>query len=118
MNIEDMATAVSKWANTQPLIRKVYLFGSRVRGTHRPDSDLDVAVEIFTLPGDNSPLATWIGESSHLEASIAGIVPVNIDLQWYGGEAETPRIHKALKRSSLLVYTAQARPSRWTEQAR
>lgn len=105
MNIEDMAAAVAKWSSTQPLIRKAYLFGSRVRGTHRPDSDLDVAVEVFTLPGDSCPLATWIGESHRLEASIAGIVPVLIDLEWYGGEAETPVIHKALKRSSLVVYT-------------
>lgn len=105
MNIENMAAAVAKWASTQPLIRKAYLFGSRVRGMHQPHSDLDVAVEIYSLPGDSCPLATWIGESHRLEASIAGIVPVTIDLDWYGGEAETPRIHEALKRSSLVVYT-------------
>jgi predicted nucleotidyltransferase len=108
MNIEDMAAAVAKWASTQPLVRKVYLFGSRARGTHRSDSDLDIAVEIFPLTGDSSPLATWIGESDRLEASIAGIVPVIIDLDWYGGEAETPLIHQALDRSSLVVYTVQA----------
>ena len=51
MNIETMATAVAKWAGTEPLIRKAYLFGSRVRGDHRSDSDLDVAVEIFILQG-------------------------------------------------------------------
>lgn len=105
MDIDDLAAAVAKWARTQPLIRKAYLFGSRVRGTHRPDSDLDVAVEIFSLPGDSCPLATWIGESHRLEESISGIVPVIIDLDWYGGEAETPRLHMALKQSSLVVYT-------------
>ena len=52
MDIENMAAAVAKWASTQPLIRKAYLFGSRVRGTSNPDSDLDIAVEVFTLPGD------------------------------------------------------------------
>ncbi len=108
MDIEDMEAAVAKWASTQPLIRKAYLFGSRVRGTHRSDSDLDVAVEIFSSPGDSDPLATWIRESCHLEASIAGIVPVIIDLEWYGGEADTPVIHKALERSSLLVYWGSA----------
>lgn len=45
MDIEAMTTAVAKWASTQPLIRKAYLFGSKVRGTHKPDSDLDVAVD-------------------------------------------------------------------------
>lgn len=106
MNIEELGVAVALWASNQPLIRKVYLFGSRVRGDHLNDSDLDVAVEIFKLPGDSGPLATWIGESHRLEASIAEIVPVVVDLEWYGGEAETPTIHKALERSSLVVYTS------------
>lgn len=104
MTIEEMAAAVAKWASSQPLIRKAYLFGSRVRGTHQHDSDLDVAVEIFTLPGDSSEFTTWIGEAQRLKASIAGIAPVSIDLNWYGGEGETPRVHKGLEQSSLVVY--------------
>jgi hypothetical protein len=34
------------WAQGHANIRRVWLYGSRVRGTQRPDSDLDVAVEI------------------------------------------------------------------------
>lgn len=101
-----MAAAVADWANDQPLVRKAYLYGSRVRGTHRLDSDLDVAVEIVPLPGDSCSLATWIGESHRLEASVARIVPVVVHLEWYGGEVETPRIHKALEQSSIVVYEA------------
>lgn len=89
MDIEDMRDAVAKWASTQPLIRKAYLFGSRVRGTHKPNSDLDVAIEIFTLPGDENPLTTWTCEAQRLKASTAGVVPVIIDLNWYGGAVET-----------------------------
>lgn len=107
MNVENMAAAVATWASTQPLVRKAYLFGSRVRGTHQPESDLDVAVELLTLPGDSNPFTTWIGEAQRLKASIAGIVPVNIDLNWYGGEVETPRIHKALEQSSFVVYDTE-----------
>ena len=104
MEFDDMAAAVAKWASTQPVVRKVYLFGSRVRGTHRPDSDLDVAVEVFTLPGDSSPFTTWTGEAQRLKVSIAGIVPVNIDLNWYGGAVETARIHAGLEASSIVIY--------------
>ena len=35
---------VSVWAAEQPLIRRVYLFGSRARGDNRPDSDIDLAI--------------------------------------------------------------------------
>ena len=118
MEFDEMAAAVAEWAGTQPLVRKAYLFGSRVRGTHRPDSDLDVAVEIFTLPGDSSPFTTWTGEAQRLKASIAGVVPTAIDLDWYGDEVETPRIHAALEQSSVVVYdvenTSSTGPlSRW-----
>jgi predicted nucleotidyltransferase len=108
MEFDDMAAAVAKWAGTQPLVRKAYLFGSRVRGTHRPDSDLDVAVEVFTLPGDSSPFTTWAGEAQRLKTSIAGVVPVTIDLDWYGDEVETPRIHEALEQSSIVVYDVES----------
>jgi len=105
-----MSEAVAKWASTQPLIRKAYLFGSRVRGTHKPNSDLDVAVEIFTLPGDENPLTTWICEAQRLKASTAGVVPVIIDLNWYGGAVETPCVHVGLETSSIVVYDADTPP--------
>ncbi|MCF5098994.1 MULTISPECIES: nucleotidyltransferase domain-containing protein [Pseudomonas] len=102
MEIDDMAAAIASWASTQPLIRKVYLFGSRVRGTHMPSSDLDVAVEVCTLQGDSGAFTTWTGEAHRLKALIVGVVPVNIDLEWYGGEADTPRIHAGLQESSIV----------------
>ncbi|MCU9527494.1 nucleotidyltransferase family protein [Pseudomonas mosselii] len=103
-----MATAVANWAKSEQLVRKAYLFGSRVRGTNSPDSDLDVAVEIATLENDSCPLTTWTAEAQRLKASIVGVVPVIIDLDWYGGEEETPRIHHALQQSSMLVYDIEA----------
>lgn len=102
--IHGMTDAVADWAQSEPLVRKAYLFGSRVRGTHRQDSDLDVAVEIDALPGDSCPFTTWTAEAQRLKASIAGLVPVVIDLEWYGGEEETPHVHHALQRSSVVVY--------------
>ncbi|WP_212734613.1 nucleotidyltransferase family protein [Pseudomonas asiatica] len=106
--LKAMADAVASWAKSEPLVRKASLFGSRVRGTNSPDSDLDVAVEIATLEGDSCPFTTWTAEAQRLKASIAGIVPVIIDLDWYGGEEETPRIHQALQQSSVLVYDIEA----------
>lgn len=104
MDIEGMAAVVAKWSSKQPLIRKVYLFGSRVRGTHKTSSDLDVAVEIFTMQGDSCPFTTWTCEVQRFKASIAGIVPVIIDLNWYGGPEKTPLIHAALEASSVVIY--------------
>jgi predicted nucleotidyltransferase len=33
------------WSERRPSVRKIYLFGSRIRGDNRPDSDLDIYIE-------------------------------------------------------------------------
>jgi hypothetical protein len=38
MTVEDISAAVTAWAAGEPLVRRVYLFGSRATGTSRPDS--------------------------------------------------------------------------------
>lgn len=63
-----IASVLNEWAAELP-IRRVLVFGSRVRGDHRPDSDLDLAIEPFrdadyaALPdhGD-SLLERWVRE--------------------------------------------------------
>lgn len=34
------------WASTKPKIKRLWVFGSRARGDHRSDSDLDIAIEL------------------------------------------------------------------------
>ena len=106
MDIDQMSIAVAKWAATEPLVRKAYLFGSRVRGTHSPDSDLDVAIELRTPGCGKTALDTWRGEAKWLRESIAPILPVRIDLEWYGGPEQTPTVHAGLLCSSRVVYEA------------
>ncbi len=40
------------WARQRPGICRLWIFGSRARGTHRPNSDLDIAFEIDRLQSD------------------------------------------------------------------
>lgn len=42
---EQLAALVA-WAGNNPIIEAVHLFGSRVKGTAREDSDLDVALDL------------------------------------------------------------------------
>lgn len=37
--------AIRAWASRTPEVRAVWLFGSRAKGTARPDSDVDLAIE-------------------------------------------------------------------------
>jgi predicted nucleotidyltransferase len=104
MDIERLSTTVATWASSEPLVRKAYFFGSRVRGSHKPESDLDVAVELLPMPGDENLLATWIGEARRLTASLSTRLPVSLDLQWYGGPEETPTVHAGLQAGNLVIY--------------
>ena len=99
---------VAEWAATQPLVLRAWLFGSRVRGEERPDSDIDVAIEVQALPTDSDAYTTFACESDLLRASLQALLPIKVDLQWYGSIGETPTIHAGLQRSSLLAYSASS----------
>ena len=49
-SLTELIRVVADWADGCPGVGRVFLFGSRVRGDHRPDSDLDVAIEPSTHP--------------------------------------------------------------------
>ncbi len=51
---------------------------------------------------------TWRGEAKWLRESIAPILPLRIDLEWYGGPEQTPTVHAGLLCSSRVVYEAAA----------
>jgi predicted nucleotidyltransferase len=107
MGLSEITNVVASWAEGQPLVLRAWLFGSRVRGNCRVDSDIDVAVEVDTLPGDTEPFASFAFEGDLLKTSLEALLPMAVDLQWYGGQSETPRIHAGLQESSILVYEAK-----------
>ena len=58
---------------------EVYLFGSRVKGTHRANSDLDVAVSINSA--NETALTVWIYEGRKWEKELGELLTVDVDLQ-------------------------------------
>lgn len=90
------------WALGQYLVKRLWVFGSRARGTERPDSDLDVAVEIFHQD-ESDGLATWMFETEGWLSQFEALLPFKVDLQQYQGQAGTPHIDSALKQSSRIV---------------
>ena len=94
---------IRRWAALHPIIRRVWVFGSRVRGTERPDSDIDVAIEHGSMPGDSSPFATWIGEAQTWRDELSPLLSATLDLQSYI-PGESPTTQAGLDESSYLVY--------------
>ena len=46
MDLETIKGILNNWAASKILINRVWVFGSRAKGTHKPDSDLDIAIEL------------------------------------------------------------------------
>jgi predicted nucleotidyltransferase len=105
MELARITTLVAHWAASEPVILRAWIFGSRVRGTSRDDSDVDIAIEVSTLPGDSSPFVTFIHEKKRLRGAIQACLKLEVDLQWYGGQVETPTIYAGLQQSSVLAYS-------------
>ncbi|WP_374558462.1 nucleotidyltransferase family protein [Thermomonas sp.] len=113
MNTAEIGEILRTWAAAKPLVNRVWIFGSRARGEERPDSDLDVAVELDMTAADgvdeSGGFATWSFETTEWHAELSALLPFEIDLEQYR-EPDTPTIHQALARSSKLVY-AKAGPN-------
>jgi predicted nucleotidyltransferase len=107
MQLPQVASLVSTWARGEPLVKRVYLFGSRVRGDHGLNSDLDIAVEldpvVFQGTDESGGLATWMFETKGWKEELEKLIPLKIQLERYHPD-QTPTVGKGLAQSSELVY--------------
>lgn len=70
--LQELAKVVADWAAPSPGAR-VYLFGSRVRGDHGSDSDVDVYVEFDNASGDD--MKWWIANQRDAFDEIQKLLP-------------------------------------------
>jgi predicted nucleotidyltransferase len=72
---------VAGWAAGKERIREVHFFGSRAKGEHHDESDVDLA---YLLTGDEpgERLAYSICECGGWQAELAALLGVRMDLQF------------------------------------
>jgi len=90
------AETLRAWAERTPEVNRVWLFGSRIRGTQDPKSDLDVAVEHSGGGDSGSRQEAW-------RLELRTLMRLPLDLWTYDPRLDT-RLHEALADASLLVY--------------
>lgn len=102
-----VADCLVRWAASTPKIQRMWLFGSRARGEHRTDSDIDLAVEITGWDSDDADirgeaLADWIFNADDWRHQLRGITPLTIDLQPISIEDE--RVWPAVQREGVMIF--------------
>lgn len=78
----ELCRSLMEWASTKPNLRRLWVYGSRVRGDHRPDSDLDIAFVIDPLLLEEEQVAfrrhtfpAWRNELSALTGLLIHLEP-------------------------------------------
>ncbi|MCR5872286.1 MULTISPECIES: nucleotidyltransferase family protein [unclassified Sphingomonas] len=102
-----VADCLVRWAANTPQVERMWLFGSRARGTHRIDSDIDLAVELVGWDSDDpdkqgEALADWIFNADDWRHQLRGITPLNIDLNPMS--LEDQRVWPAVRREGVMVF--------------
>jgi predicted nucleotidyltransferase len=58
---EEWVVALRGWATSNDNVSQLWLFGSRAKGTARPNSDIDIAIEMMPADGKhNWALANYV----------------------------------------------------------
>lgn len=107
MGATDIARVLAVWAGGKSLVGRLFIFGSRARGDHRSNSDIDIAIELDMSAArgmdESGGLVTWMFETKGWKEELRALLPLDIDLEQFRG-SDTPTIKQALERSSILVY--------------
>ena len=110
MQMVEVRTLLAAWAAEKTLINRLWLFGSRVRGENRHNSDVDVAIELDMSAtkgiDESGGVATWAFDSTMWKSELEDLLSLAVDLQRYK-TGETNVIQAGLDRSSILVYEKQ-----------
>jgi predicted nucleotidyltransferase len=94
---------IRRWAAVNSVIERVHIFGSRARGTHRPDSDLDIAVEHGVLPGDGDHFTTGLFGHAEWQSELQPLCRCQLQVESYR-PGETPTVETGIMESSRVIY--------------
>lgn len=94
------------WAEEKANIRRFWIYGSRLRGTQRDDSDLDVAIEIDTIESMDERIdfgATRTLWKKELESLTPNWI---VQVEMHG----TPKVDQFVACCGMLVYVRPSAP--------
>lgn len=110
MELKEIGKIIAAWALHVPEIATVYLYGSRVKGTHREDSDLDIAIEfdqrIIAAAENAEGMTTWFLKRREWQKQLQNRLPMEVQLEWLHPE-KTKIVATGIAEASRVVYKKQ-----------
>jgi len=102
--IESSVTdSIAQWAAERPEVRRVWVFGSRVKVTHHPES-IDIAVELEPVGDSEETLTRWIAYADLWKSQLQSRVDSRVDLEWFDPDGSTPTITAERIEAKVLIY--------------
>lgn len=102
----EVLTNFRAWAEGKANVRRLWIYGSRLRGTQREDSDLDVAIEIDAIESLEERIdfgATRTKWKKELEALTPNWT---VQVEMHG----TPKVDQFVACCGMLVYLRPGAP--------
>ena len=97
---ERWLTAINAWARQTKQVARVYIVGSRAKGTAGADSDLDVAL----ILGEERGYTDWFFESDRWRTELQSQLDVELDLLRGTASLGNPVTETAVLEHGILVF--------------
>ena len=94
-----LAELVCHWAISHPAVRQIHAFGSRVKGTARSTSDLDLAIHADQNPTDTGATTVHF-EMEAWQAELTSILGLPVDVE----ELTDEHVRRFVREASVLIY--------------
>ena len=102
-DLDAITEAVADWATAEPLIDTVWLFGSRIGGDYRPDSDLDLAIRLRVREDLMEQQLCWHDNYARWKGQLDQITDRKVDLEM-GHPLIAPTVWNYIAAGSRIVY--------------
>ena len=105
MNNKEISKILFALGKKEKAIKAIYIYGSRVKNTYNQDSDLDIAIEVYKLPGDLNTDATFIGEVNRWHDHLKPLIAYKLDIQQLNFSDNESIITKAIEKEGVKAYS-------------
>ena len=111
-----LAETVARWIDGVPGVPAVYLFGSRVRGDHRPGSDVDLCVILDEMEDGNptDPDDWWDVQQRAGFADLTVVLPGPLEMHYDLADPTLQWMREARRDPSRIVLTVRKVVCLWT----